>query len=83
MALAQLCSMLQQNPRLFSEHQYLQAFIVDHKAREGSQLEAGMVTARLRSMSRKSSTLLRPAADFGEIYLLRFYPSIGRPMCDL
>lgn len=51
MALAQLCAMLQRNADAFSEHHQFRAMIVDHKAREGSQLEAKTVKERLLCMS--------------------------------
>lgn len=83
MALAQLCAMLQRNQLAFPEYQYIRAFVVDHKAREGSQLEVNMVKSRLLRLSKIPSPLLTSAADFEEIYLQRFYLWNGHPMCDL
>lgn len=60
MALAQLCAMLRQYPHSDSEIHHIRALIVDHRAREGSDLEAKLVTERLARMGMNASHVGEP-----------------------
>ena len=67
MALAKLCSMLQEHP--FARQMYgfhFKAFIVDHKAREGSAEEANVVKDGLNHMGRPLCRNRWPLANCGE-----------------
>ena len=57
MALAQLCTILQKYPHASSDYHF-HAFIVDHKAREESGLEAILVRQRLYRMGTYLSPLV-------------------------